>query len=132
MRATLRSPAFTAYTGYLGQTKFTNGFSDDIGEMTFKRFKSVLHVEPAYYDPRIQKEMPSSIDVIEGDKVELTVETKGGGCTYTWVKNGATIKGSGSKLVFESVSPDDEGEYVVVVNNPYGTAISSTCSVTVQ
>lgn len=132
MRIALRSPHFSSYTGALGPNKFANGFSEDIGHHEYNRIKSLISVELSYKEPSFEKNLPESLSVPEGDSIELSVKVNGGGCTYQWVKDGASIKGGNKPtLVIEQSSAVDIGVYVVVVNNPYGTVISESCSVSV-
>lgn len=53
--------------------------------------------------------------------------------TYQWRKGSTLIPGATkSKLVIERVRESDEGQYSVVVTNPYGTATSRSATLTVR
>lgn len=132
MRATLRSPHFNTLTGEFGGVNFIRGFSEDIKEKDFKFLQAQVCIEASHTEPTIERNLKTEVHIALGGQLELEIKALGGGCTYLWVKDGSTIKCSGSKLSIDNVSFDDAGEYVVVVNNPYGFAISSACTLTVQ
>lgn len=132
MRAILKSPNFSTLTGQLGRVHFIKGVSEDITEYDFKFLQAQVSVEASYNEPTFELDLNEQLSVSLGKQFELEVKALGGGCTYTWAHNGSTIKETSSKLVLTNTSHEDAGTYVVVVNNPYGFAISSTCTVTVQ
>ena len=76
---------------------------------------------------------PISRTPAEGTQVSLTVTATGiGTITYQWQVNGQNIPGAtSSTLVLSAVRPSVNGNYRVIVGNPYGTTISTEATVTV-
>jgi len=76
---------------------------------------------------------PLSKTSAEGTQVTLTVTATGlGALTYQWQVNNQNIPGAtSSTLVLSAVRPSANGNYRVIVGNPYGTTISTEATVTV-
>jgi hypothetical protein len=76
---------------------------------------------------------PLSRTPAEGTQVSLTVTATGlGSLTYQWQINNQNIPGAtSSTLVLSAVRPSMNGNYRVIVDNPYGTTISTEANVTV-
>jgi hypothetical protein len=76
---------------------------------------------------------PLSRTPAEGTQVSLTVTATGlGSLTYQWQINNQNIPGAtSSTLVLSAVRPSVNGNYRVIVGNPYGTTISTEASVAV-
>jgi hypothetical protein len=76
---------------------------------------------------------PLSRTPAEGTQVSLTVTATGlGSLTYQWQVNGQNIPAAtSSTLVLSAVRPSVNGNYRVIVGNPYGTTISTEATVTV-
>ena len=76
---------------------------------------------------------PLSRTPAEGTQVSLTVTATGiGTLTYQWQVNGQNIPGAtSSTLVLSAVRPSVNGNYRVIVGNPYGTTISTEATVAV-
>jgi hypothetical protein len=76
---------------------------------------------------------PISRTPAEGTQVSLTVTATGlGSLTYQWQINNQNIPGAtSSTLVLSAVRPSVNGNYRVIVGNPYGTTISTEASVAV-
>jgi hypothetical protein len=76
---------------------------------------------------------PLSRTPAEGTQVSLTVTATGlGSLTYQWQVNGQNIPGAtSSTLVLSAVRPSVNGNYRVIVGNPYGTTISTEATVAV-
>jgi hypothetical protein len=76
---------------------------------------------------------PISKTPAEGTQVSLTVTATGlGALTYQWQVNNQNIPGAtSSTLVLSAVRPSANGNYRVIVGNPYGTTISTEATVTV-
>jgi hypothetical protein len=76
---------------------------------------------------------PVSKTPTEGTQVSLTVTATGlGALTYQWQVNNQNIPGAtSSTLVLSAVRPSANGNYRVIVGNPYGTTISTEATVTV-
>jgi len=76
---------------------------------------------------------PLSRTSAEGTQVSLTVTATGlGALTYQWQINNQNIPGAtSSTLVLSAVRPSANGNYRVIVGNPYGTTISTEATVTV-
>ena len=69
----------------------------------------------------------------EGIQISLTVNATGvGNLTYQWQLNGQNIPGAtSSTLVLSAVRPSANGNYRVIIGNPYGTTISTEATVAV-
>ena len=76
---------------------------------------------------------PLSRTPAEGTQVSLTVTATGlGSLTYQWQINNQNIPGAtSSTLVLSAVRPSANGNYRVIIGNPYGTTISTEAIVTV-
>ena len=76
---------------------------------------------------------PLSRTPAEGTQASLTVTATGlGTLTYQWQINNQNIPGAtSSTLVLSAVRPSANGNYRVIVGNPYGTTISTEATVTV-
>jgi hypothetical protein len=76
---------------------------------------------------------PLSRTSAEGTQVSLTVTATGlGSLTYQWQINNQNIPGAtSSTLVLSAVRPSANGNYRVIVGNPYGTTISTEVTVSV-
>lgn len=76
---------------------------------------------------------PVSRTPAEGTQVSLTVTATGlGSLTYQWQVNGQNIPGAtSSTLVLSAVRPSVNGNYRVIVGNPYGTTISTEATIAV-
>jgi hypothetical protein len=76
---------------------------------------------------------PISSSPAEGTQVSLTVTATGpGALTYQWQVNNQNIPGAtSSTLVLSAVRPSANGNYRVIVGNPYGTTISTEATITV-
>jgi hypothetical protein len=76
---------------------------------------------------------PLSRTPTEGTQVSLTVTATGlGSLTYQWQINNQNIPGAtSSTLVLSAVRPSANGNYRVIIGNPYGTTISTEASITV-
>jgi Concanavalin A-like lectin/glucanases superfamily/Immunoglobulin domain/Bacterial TSP3 repeat len=76
---------------------------------------------------------PLSRTPAEGTQVSLTVTATGlGSLTYQWQINNQNIPGAtSSTLVLSAVRPSANGNYRVIIGNPYGTTISTEATVTV-
>ena len=76
---------------------------------------------------------PLSRTPAEGTQVSLTVTATGlGSLNYQWQINNQNIPGATSTtLVLSAVRPSANGNYRVIVGNPYGTTISTEASITV-
>jgi alpha-tubulin suppressor-like RCC1 family protein len=76
---------------------------------------------------------PGSTSVTAGNSTSFAVGANGSPTlTYQWYKNSSRIAGAiGSSYTFTSAATTDAGGYAVVVSNAYGTATSSTVTLTV-
>merc|ERR1712232_947825 len=79
------------------------------------------------------EEQPIAADLNEGDTLTLNVTPAGPGpFTYQWYKDDVAIDGATmNPFELTGVSDDDEGDYYVVVSNPFGEVSSLTASVSV-
>jgi hypothetical protein len=76
---------------------------------------------------------PLSRTPAEGTQVSLTVTATGlGSLTYQWQINNQNIPGAtSSTLVLSAVRPSANGNYRVIVGNPYGTTISAEATLAI-
>jgi hypothetical protein len=89
--------------------------------------------------PRIST-YPASQAVVAGDTVNLNVVATGTGTlTYEWhgpsgiLSNGGKVSGAASaNLAISNFQATEDGDYFVVVSNPFGNATSSAANVRVQ
>ena len=82
--------------------------------------------------PRITAQ-PVSSSAATGTSTSFSVVASGSPTlTYQWYKNSSPIAGAtGSSYTFTSAATTDAGGYAVIVSNAYGTATSSTVTLTV-
>lgn len=95
------------------------------------------------FPPKFSATLPGSLDIDEGDKLELVAAVDGSPIPLvTWLKDGEEIKPddhvkleilpSGSmKLTINKVTPTDSGEYKVLASNTNGDR-ATACSVAVM
>jgi len=84
------------------------------------------------FPPQITKH-PSDAIILPGINFELSVEAIGQELSYSWTKDGATIKTTTDpQLVIENADASDAGSYSVVVSNPYGTQRSNKARIEVD
>jgi hypothetical protein len=78
-------------------------------------------------------EQPVAVDLNEGEDLTLSVTPGGPGpYMYQWYKGGEAITDATlNPFELMGVSGDDEGDYYVVVSNPFGEVSSLTASVSV-
>ncbi|EIA1797543.1 immunoglobulin domain-containing protein [Vibrio parahaemolyticus] len=129
MRLTIKTHGLSGYTGKLGYIDFNNGFSEELSKRDLDRLSCIIAVERSDKEPEFTKDLSSTKTATEGQPLELEVAVSGGGCTYDWVKDGINIAKGSPKLTIEKFKPEDAGDYLVVVNNPYGFIVSTVCSV---
>lgn len=77
---------------------------------------------------------PQPVSASAGDQVILEVQAAGSHpLHFQWVKDGNVISNAtGPTLTLESLTPEDAGNYSVVVSNSAGIAVSDPASVDVQ
>ena len=77
--------------------------------------------------PPVITVQPSNRSGLPGGTVEFAVEAIGQGpVTYQWLKDEAALAGATDRvLTLSAVSHSDQGNYRVVVKNPYGIVVSS-------
>jgi hypothetical protein len=75
-------------------------------------------------------EQPAGGNACEGEPITFTVTAEGTGpLSYQWRKDGIPIDGAtDSSYVLEAVTPDDAGDYDVVVTNECGQTTSETAT----
>ena len=85
-------------------------------------------------DPPVVAVPPQSLEVREGQDIALSVVVTGTEpFTYQWQLNGEAIEGASSAtFVMESASPDDSGDYTVLIGNAGGETVSEPASLTVS
>jgi hypothetical protein len=78
-------------------------------------------------------DQPEAADLLEGEALSLAVSLAGPGpFTYQWLKDGEAITDAVlNPFELIGVINDDEGDYEVVVSNPFGEVSSLTASVSV-
>ena len=83
--------------------------------------------------PTIEAQPPETVDLLEGDTLTLSVDVSGPGpYAFVWSKDGEAIEDATvNPLEITGVNNDDEGDYSVVVSNPFGDISSLTASVSV-
>lgn len=88
--------------------------------------------------PQFVTDLPVSRDMIQGEKLELTVEAVAedqGNISYEWYKNGRLLEGETDEtLVIDSFKEEDEGIYQVRAVNTIDdsivrVALGSSCTV---
>lgn len=90
---------------------------------------AVLTVAPA-----ISSQSPASIVAHVGESVRLNVTAAGPSpLTYQWKRNGEPVPNSNvAELLFNPVTADNSGSYVVTVSSPGASAESSTMNVDIR
>lgn len=83
--------------------------------------------------PTIEAQPDETVDLLEGDTLTLSVDLSGPGpYGFQWSKDGEAIEGATlNPFEVTGVNNDDEGDYAVVVSNPFGDISSLTASVSV-
>jgi hypothetical protein len=83
--------------------------------------------------PTIEAQPPETVDLLEGETLTLSVDLSGPGpYAYQWSKDGEAIEDTDlNPFEIVGVNNDDEGDYAVVVSNPFGEISSLTASVSV-
>jgi hypothetical protein len=83
--------------------------------------------------PAYITQQPSSLVVFTGSNATFTVTAAGSPTlTYQWKFNGINIDGAtGSAFTRSQAHSDQAGQYVVVVSNPYGNAVSDPATLSV-
>ncbi len=82
--------------------------------------------------PRITEQPKAKWLAIEGDGVNMSVDTTGINLSYQWRKNGVDLVGKKQKtLVLTGLKLSDTGSYSVVVSNSAGSVTSTASSLTV-
>jgi hypothetical protein len=83
--------------------------------------------------PPLITTQPVSSSVTAGNSTSFSAVASGSPTlTYQWYKNSSPIAGAtGSSYTFTSAATTDAGGYAVIVSNAYGTATSSTVTLTV-
>jgi hypothetical protein len=75
---------------------------------------------------------PTNQTVYSGTTVTLSVAATGSSPDYLWYKNGQPLfSATNSSLMLTNVSSADEGNYAVVVSNPFGVVASQTAQLSV-
>jgi hypothetical protein len=76
---------------------------------------------------------PQDVAVVAGTSANFTVGATGAApLSYQWRKNGGNISGATTSFfTIASAQSADAGNYSVVVSNPYGSATSSTATLTI-
>jgi hypothetical protein len=71
---------------------------------------------------------PATVNV--GDTVTFSVSATGAPLSFQWRRNGANLANqTGSSMTVADVQSNDAGTYDVLVNNPFGTAVSPSTSI---
>jgi hypothetical protein len=83
--------------------------------------------------PTIEGQPSETVDLLEGETLTLSVDLSGPGpYAFQWSKDGEAIEDATvNPLEVTGVNNDDEGDYSVVVSNPFGDISSLTASVSV-
>lgn len=76
---------------------------------------------------------PQPVEDCSGAPVQFSVVASGSSPSYQWQKDNSDIPGATSSTYsIESVSPDDEGNYRVLISNGCGNATSNAVALTVD
>ena len=77
---------------------------------------------------------PSSVVEVGGNPAYLAVDATGVNNSYQWKKNGVDIAGATSRTlsIADLNASQHEGNYTVVVSNPFGSATSSVAQIDVN
>ena len=70
------------------------------------------------YSPQAKVGMETTYDLAPGDTLALSVEVGGSANIYTWIKGVDEIVGDSSAYQVDSVSAEDAGDYMALVQNP--------------
>lgn len=82
--------------------------------------------------PVVTKQPGASVNVCQGETLELMVFASGSNITYQWKKGSENIAGANSSYFrIENVSESQDGNYSCVVTNSHGSVTSETTSVSI-
>jgi plastocyanin len=102
---------------------------DDLGATSISAAVNVTAVDsPAILSP------PQSTNVVSGGSVEFSVVAAGAPpLTFQWQFNGVDIPGAtNSTLVISNATTSNDGNYIVVVSNPFSSVASPPAKLTVS
>ncbi|HNV00470.1 MAG TPA: immunoglobulin domain-containing protein, partial [Verrucomicrobiota bacterium] len=127
LEGSLGGPFGTGYGGMMDDVSIWDGAlqPSSIRKLASGVSPKLVVDSPATEPPSIFAH-PAGATVLLGTPATLSVVASGArALTYQWEKDGQPVDGAtGSTLTFPAVTLADAGEYRVVVNNQYGTAIS--------
>ncbi|MCX7879162.1 MAG: right-handed parallel beta-helix repeat-containing protein [Ignavibacteria bacterium] len=84
-----------------------------------------------YAPPKIEKGLPTSLNVETGKPIRLEIVASGDNLSYLWYKNDTELPYVTSILEISSARAEDAGTYKVKVYNQCGEVWSNECQVTV-
>jgi hypothetical protein len=102
--------------------------SNAVGEVTSEKVR--VDAPPSF--PPTQD--PQNLKFQEGERVTLSPTVFGSApMTFQWFKNGQPILGAtAASLVFQSVTPNDDGDYALELKNAHGTLRSASTKLSVS
>ncbi len=106
--------------------------SNGAGSITSSNATLTVNIIPGGTSPTITRH-PESKTVVQGNTVQFSVEASGASpMSYQWRFNGTNISGAtGNIYTLNNAQPANEGGYSVIASNPFGSATSSTATLTV-
>jgi hypothetical protein len=102
--------------------------SNAVGEVTSEKVR--VDAPPAF--PFTQESQ--NLKFQEGDRVTLSPTVYGSlPMTFQWLKNGQPVSGAtAATLVFQSVTPNDDADYILEIKNAHGTQRSAATRLSVS
>lgn len=77
-----------------------------------------------YLQPEITFQ-PQSLELLQGEPVNIAIQTEGRHLEFKWKKNGVELGNEeNSSLIFQNSALTDEGNYTVTVTNDFGSVTS--------
>jgi hypothetical protein len=104
--------------GLANVTLFAIDQDNRTGSVSFQ-----VDVRPSYAPPTITRQ-PVAQAVRQTQRATFTVGATGTALSYQWRRNGQNVGTNSSSLVIPSATPEDAGEYDVVVSNGSGQVTS--------
>jgi PKD repeat protein/photosystem II stability/assembly factor-like uncharacterized protein len=82
------------------------------------------------YDEPVIITQPAAVTLCHADTIEMNVDAKGFGLTYTWYRDAVKIfESTNGKLKIENAQPVNKGNYYCKISNIYYTVYSDTVAV---
>lgn len=128
------STGHTISNGYLLRLMLTGTNVDGTGDAAFTCPAIVTGIDVDVGGAPVIIRQPSSLGLFVGQIATFTVKAiSSDAMSYQWRKNGTNISGAtASTYVIGSVQTTDQASYDVVVTNSYGSATSTSATLTVE